>query len=190
MSGRNPFDDVGKPQQRAPASFEKASNEVKSRATEVRQMVRESPAQVPPDLITGEEYDRLEPRSLELIQQDMLDDQRFRHTETHRLEYLPTHQERMRAAKAICRRDILLDDLNAEIRVHDVESRLRKESIKRLVLSTVWALTGIFFLWSCVISKDPLVAAGVAIVCHFGMILLIWVASFFVGLNKVAGRAV
>lgn len=190
MSGRNPFDDVGKPRGGTPQSFQQASAEVNRTINETVKRVHEAPPQVLPDLITGEEYTRLVPQSYEMIQQDLLDEQRFRNITEVQLQDLPTHQERIRAAKVLSRRNPLGTDGLVEVIVSDAEHAAHQRKVKSTVVTATWIFTLFVFLVSSVQSANPIVGFFVAAIMYFAVGFIIRVLSFVNGMSTVSGRAV
>jgi hypothetical protein len=186
---RNPFDDVGQPRGGTPQPFHVAAASVQERVEVAVKKVQDALPPVPPDLITGEEYTRLEPESIELVQQHVLDDVRFEHTEYKHLITLPTHQERERAAKALYRRDdsIVTD---VDMIVDDLERQL---SIRRREGHVLGAYT-LFAAIVCIFSFAegmPLIHVAFNTFCGWWAAALIHrVQSMFIGIGGVSGRAV
>jgi hypothetical protein len=190
MSGRNPFDDVGKPRGATPLSFQRAQAEVKQKVDETTVKAHEAPPQVLPDLITGENYHRLVPQSLDQVQQDLLDDRRFATVTRKSIEDLPTHQERLRAAKALCRREPLGCDALAESMAEDITQKVNSQKVKSGATAAIWCFTGFCFIASTVMSKNPLIGLAVAAIIHFGIGAVLYVVSEINGMGGVSGRSV
>ena len=98
------------------------------------------------ELITGENYDSLEPGSIEVTSQDEIDDSRFGQIEYKHLINLPNHQERMRAARAMGRRGdhLCKCEEDVESTVNEVEFNLRKRNFEGRILGVCW-LVALFF---------------------------------------------
>lgn len=190
MSGRNPFDDVGKPRGVPPQSYQQASAEVNKTVNEAVKRVHESPRQELPDLITGEAYTNLKPQSYERVQQDLLDDQRFRNITQVQIQDLPNHQERLRAAKVLARRNPLGTDGIANVIVADAEHAAHTKKVKSTVVTATWIFTILVFLISSVQSGNPIVGFFVAAILHFAVGFIIRVLGFINGMSTVSGRAV
>jgi hypothetical protein len=190
MSGRNPFDDVGKPRGATPPSFQRAQAEVKQKVNETTVKAHEAPPQVLPDLITGENYHRLVPQSLDQVQQDLLDDRRFATVTRQSIKDLPTHQERLRAAKALCRREPLGCDALAESMAEDITQKVNSRKIKSNATAAIWCFTGFCFIASTLMSGNPLVGFAVAVIMHFSIGAVLYVVSEVKGMSSVSGKAV
>jgi hypothetical protein len=67
IMSRNPFDDVGKTSRGPVPTFDTAATQVDKHIEETVKRALNDPPQVLPRLITGEAYDALKPRSIELI---------------------------------------------------------------------------------------------------------------------------
>jgi hypothetical protein len=186
---RNPFDTMGQPRRGTPQPFQVAAASVEEQIEVAVKKVQDAPPQVPPDLITGEEYTRLQPESIELVQQHVLDDVRFGHIEYKHLVDLPTHQERERAAKSLYRRgdDIVTD---VDMIVDDLEQQLMRRRRESSVLGayTVFAAVVCFFSFA---EGMPLINIAFNTFCGWWAAALVHrVQTMFIGIGSVSGRAV
>jgi hypothetical protein len=166
---RNPFDDVGKTSRGPVPTFDTAATQVDKHIEETVKRALNDPPQVLPRLITGEAYDALKPRSIELIHQDLLDDERFEKHVFAALWHLPTHQERMRAAKAMGRRGVeFIDDEDQATEVVErIELRIREERPQNILIGTCWASALFFGLSGLVTTGEFLGSIMVGTVCFF-----------------------
>jgi hypothetical protein len=168
---RNPFDDVGKTSRGPVPTFDTAATQVDKHIEETVKRALNDPPQVLPRLITGEAYDALKPRSIELIHQDLLDDERFEKHVFAALRVLPNHQERVRAAKAMSRRGaeyFKKDDMeDAEENVARIELRMREERPRNILIGTCWASALFFGLSGLVTTGEFLGSILVGTVCFF-----------------------
>ncbi len=192
MSGRNPFDDVVSRPRRGttPRDFHEASQEVQTRVKNLTEKIEAAPPQVLPDLITGEDYFRLEPQSMELIRQDQLDDQRFTHTTRMQLKDLPTHEERERAAKAIARRDPLISEQVVPVLVDDAEREIKEERGSTVFWSIIWLFTGYFSLDSMLQGNGVMGAFIVGICAFFFILVALRVVGHAWNMGGARGRAI
>ena len=186
---RNPFDNMGQPRGGTPKPFHVAAAAVEKKVEVAVKKVQEAPPQVLPDLITGEAYDQLVPESIELVQQHVLDDVRFEHTEYKHLVNLPTHQERERAAKALHRRgDSIVTDV--DMIVEDLEYQVAWRRRESRVLGAYWAFAGVVCIFSFY-EGMPLVAVAFNSFCGWWAAAIIHrVQTLFIGIGNVSGRAV
>lgn len=189
---RNPFDDVGKARKGTPQPFQAAAASVERHVEEAVKKVQEAPPQVLPDLITGEAYDHLLPESIELVQQHVLDDARFEHTQYKHLIDLPTHQERERAAKALGRRGdpIVHDEDHADYLVGRIEGRISEQRTQNAIVGVFWAVAFVLGLTTLVQSGNFFYAAFSGFVGWWSAAFLwrLWVEVR--GMSSVSGRAV
>lgn len=162
--------------------------------------VEEPPAQRPDlthGLITGELYEdllvhagRTGHKSPELRRQDELDDLRFEHLHGEDWKDLDDHEDMVRAARAIARREgHKTDESHAAVRVEMHEQHEATESKKRTlkVLLGLWTALGAV---ACGLEAGPLafIFGGVTFFAMgaFGL----WVVSLLRGMGSVSGRAV
>jgi hypothetical protein len=211
MSERNPFDDAStpcgsppqSPPKAQPKSFSRAQAEANKALNETAVKIHEAPPQVLPELITGEDYDQLEPQSLGKVQQDLLDDARFATiTEAYCADTgkigivdLPTHQERLRAYKAKCRQlpnPETYEDLDekAENWADDSTRRANKRKLKNRSLVALLAWCLFCFVSSTISTGNPAMGFIVAFVMFWMVIGAMNVLGLFMTMGDSAGRAV
>lgn len=189
---RNPFDDVGKASRGPVPTFQAAASSVDKHIEETVKKAQHDPPQVLPDLITGESYDQLKPRSIELIHQNMLDDARFEHTEYKNLISLPTHQERERAARAMSRRgdDMCKREEDVDWCVQSVERQLHEEQRRTRVTGTCWAIA-IFFGLGVLLNDGGVFGALFVGAIMWWVAFLLWYVGYCtLTMGEAPGRAV
>lgn len=143
-----------------------------------------------PDLIVGEAYDALDPHSEHRVQQDALDDRSFRTCGRGDISNLPTHQERERAARAISRRDPLVDETMAKIIVEGAEEQIARNRRRAITVLTITGLSCGCFVMSLVQTGDPSVALGVSGFMFLLMVLAYKVVGNLWTMGSSSGSAV
>lgn len=148
-------------------------------------------------LVEGEDYEdllvhaaRTGSKSQILVQQDELDDDRFEHLHGEDWKTLEEHEDRVRAARAIARREGARDDeCHAEIHVDCYEDSQRKEHKKKVmwICLLLWAALGAVMTAA---EGGPVGFFLGGVTFFFVGAFLLWVVSLFQGIGNVRGRAV
>jgi len=187
----DPFDLVV-PRRREVAlnTFQQASEKIAKQERYLARTIAAVPPKEHPDLIVGHEYDQLEPESEEKSEQDHLDADRFATTQLIGLRYLQTHEERVRAAYAIARRERNVDESAVTMLVSDAEAFIKEQKIKTRYWWGVSLITFFFFADGVSEGRGFGTALGSSLLAFISVLLISWVAGNVWRMGESSGRAV
>lgn len=158
----------------------------------------EAPKPDPLDqLITGDAYEellqleeRVAGKPEKLAQQDAIDDDRFEHLHGDDWKQLDDHEDRIRAARAIARREgNRADEVNADEKVDYYEYREDKERLHQAVKTLLLLFVALGFL-AGLLQHGIVGALSTGLAFFFGGVLVLWLYNLFSGMTNVRGRAV